>query len=96
MDTIHAEFDKYNKPDDYIVKYVYQNSDVYLLKDAFRTGGIPARTANGQRLSLYIGIIDILQSYEIRKRIEHTFKSVMTDGVNRSLIFKFDILGDFI
>ncbi len=49
----------------------------------FRTGGIPARTASGQRLLLYVGIIDILQSYHIRKKLEHTFKSVLTDGVNK-------------
>lgn len=46
-----------------------------------RTGGIPARTADGERLLLYVGIIDILQSYHIRKKLEHTFKSVLTDGV---------------
>ena len=46
-----------------------------------RTGGIPARTANGQKLSLYVGIIDILQSYQLRKKLEHTFKAVLTDGV---------------
>ncbi len=49
---------------------------------AFRTGGIPARAVNGQKLLLYVGIIDILQSYHIRKRLEHTFKSVLTDGVS--------------
>ena len=48
---------------------------------SFRTGGIPARTANGQRLLLYVGIIDILQSYHMRKKLEHTLKSVITDGV---------------
>jgi 1-phosphatidylinositol-4-phosphate 5-kinase len=48
----------------------------------FRTGGIPARTADGQKLLLYVGIIDILQSYHIRKKLEHTFKSVLTDGVS--------------
>lgn len=50
--------------------------------NSFRTGGIPARTASGQRLLLYVGIIDILQSYHIRKKLEHTFKSVLTDGVS--------------
>ena len=49
-----------------------------------RTGGIPARTANGQKLSLYVGIIDILQSYQLRKKLEHTFKAVLTDGVRNS------------
>lgn len=48
-----------------------------------RTGGIPARTANGQRLALYVGIIDILQSYALRKKLEHRLKVVMTKGVRR-------------
>ncbi len=49
----------------------------------FRIGGIPARSATGEKLSLYVGIIDILQSYQLRKKLEHTFKSVVTDGVDR-------------
>ncbi|CAF1161683.1 unnamed protein product [Adineta ricciae] len=69
MDTIQVEFDEHNKPDDHLVK----------------TGGIPARTASGQRLLLYVGIIDILQSYHIRKKLEHTFKSVLTDGTQISV-----------
>lgn len=28
-----------------------------------RMGGIPARNAKGERLLLYVGIIDVLQSY---------------------------------
>ncbi len=35
MDTIHAEFDESIKPDDYLAQYVFQNSNVYLLKDDF-------------------------------------------------------------
>ncbi|CAF0777015.1 unnamed protein product [Adineta steineri] len=69
MDTIQVEFDEHNKPDDHLV----------------RTGGLPARTASGQRLLLYVGIIDILQSYQIRKKLEHTFKSVLTDGTQISV-----------
>jgi hypothetical protein len=61
-------------------------SYLYNFFDYFRTGGIPARTASGQRLLLYVGIIDILQSYQIRKKLEHTFKSVLTDGVETSYI----------
>ncbi|UJR15371.1 hypothetical protein I4U23_002319 [Adineta vaga] len=64
MDNIQARFDEENKPDDHLV----------------RTGGIPARSADGQKLSLYVGIIDILQSYQLRKKLEHTLKSVVTDG----------------
>ncbi|CAF4327227.1 unnamed protein product [Rotaria socialis] len=65
MDNIHAEFEEHNRPDD---------------AQLAKTGGIPAQTADGQRVYLYVGIIDILQSYQLRKKLEHTFKSVLTDG----------------
>lgn len=45
-------------------------------------GGIPARNAKGERLLLYIGIIDILQSYRLKKKLEHTWKSMIHDGVS--------------
>ena len=45
-------------------------------------GGIPARNAKGERLLLFIGIIDILQSYRLRKKIEHTMKALIHDGVS--------------
>ncbi|CAF0885996.1 unnamed protein product [Adineta ricciae] len=69
MDNIQAQFDEQNKPDEHLVK----------------AGGIPARTADGQKLSLYVGIIDILQSYQLRKKLEHTLKSVVTDGTQISV-----------
>ncbi|XP_022817180.1 phosphatidylinositol 4-phosphate 5-kinase type-1 alpha isoform X8 [Spodoptera litura] len=43
-------------------------------------GGIPARNARGERLLLFLGIIDILQSYRLRKKLEHTWKSMIHDG----------------
>ncbi|XP_074106417.1 phosphatidylinositol 4-phosphate 5-kinase 59B isoform X12 [Cotesia typhae] len=43
-------------------------------------GGIPARNARGERLLLFIGIIDILQSYRLKKKLEHTWKSMIHDG----------------
>ncbi|XP_059483943.1 phosphatidylinositol 4-phosphate 5-kinase type-1 alpha isoform X7 [Neocloeon triangulifer] len=43
-------------------------------------GGIPARNAKGERLLLYLGVIDILQSYRLQKKLEHTFKSIIHDG----------------
>lgn len=43
-------------------------------------GGIPARNDKGERLLLFIGIIDILQSYRMKKKLEHTFKSIIHDG----------------
>lgn len=45
-------------------------------------GGIPARNAKGERLLLFIGIIDILQSYRLKKKLEHTWKSMIHDGVS--------------
>jgi len=43
-------------------------------------GGIPARNAKGERLLLFLGIIDILQSYRIVKKLEHGWKSLVHDG----------------
>nr|XP_018913625.1 PREDICTED: phosphatidylinositol 4-phosphate 5-kinase type-1 alpha isoform X2 [Bemisia tabaci] len=43
-------------------------------------GAIPARNGKGERLLLFIGIIDILQSYRLRKKLEHTWKSILYDG----------------
>lgn len=48
----------------------------------YRPGGIPARSEKGERLLLFIGIIDILQSYRLKKKLEHTFKSIIHDGVS--------------
>uniref|UniRef100_A0A8C5GDU7 Phosphatidylinositol-4-phosphate 5-kinase, type I, alpha, b n=1 Tax=Gouania willdenowi TaxID=441366 RepID=A0A8C5GDU7_GOUWI len=43
-------------------------------------GGIPARNIKGDRLLIYIGIIDILQSYRFIKRLEHSWKAMVHDG----------------
>ncbi|KAL4608049.1 phosphatidylinositol 4-phosphate 5-kinase type-1 gamma-like isoform X2 [Arapaima gigas] len=43
-------------------------------------GGIPAINSKGERLLLYIGIIDILQSYRLIKKLEHTWKALVHDG----------------
>eukprot|EP00088_Acartia_fossae_P025178 TRINITY_DN2600_c0_g1_i8.p1 TRINITY_DN2600_c0_g1~~TRINITY_DN2600_c0_g1_i8.p1 ORF type:complete len:762 (-),score=194.16 TRINITY_DN2600_c0_g1_i8:180-2465(-) len=43
-------------------------------------GGIPARNHKGERLLIFLGIIDILQSYRFRKKLEHTFKAMIHDG----------------
>ncbi|CAF0734655.1 unnamed protein product [Adineta steineri] len=39
--------------------------------------GIPAVNKNGDLLLLYVGIIDILQNYRLRKKLEHAFKSTL-------------------
>ncbi|CAG0884756.1 unnamed protein product [Darwinula stevensoni] len=43
-------------------------------------GGIPARNAKGERLLLFLGVIDILQSYRLKKKLEHTWKAMIHDG----------------
>ena len=43
-------------------------------------GGIPAHNARGDQLYLYVGIIDILQDYRLKKKLEHAFKAVVYDG----------------
>uniref|UniRef100_A0A8D2ZR30 PIPK domain-containing protein n=1 Tax=Scophthalmus maximus TaxID=52904 RepID=A0A8D2ZR30_SCOMX len=43
-------------------------------------GGIPAVGSKGERLLLFIGIIDILQSYRMIKKLEHSWKSLIHDG----------------
>ncbi|NXL77221.1 PI51A kinase, partial [Leptocoma aspasia] len=45
-------------------------------------GGIPARNSRGERLLLYIGIIDVLQSYRFVKKLEHSWKALVHDGVS--------------
>uniref|UniRef100_A0A8R1U9R3 PIPK domain-containing protein n=1 Tax=Pristionchus pacificus TaxID=54126 RepID=A0A8R1U9R3_PRIPA len=66
-------------------------------------GRIYARNANGDRLIIFLGIIDILQNYRLFKKLEHTWKSVLHDGdtisvhnpnfyANRFLLFMQDKL----
>ncbi|XP_033959482.1 phosphatidylinositol 4-phosphate 5-kinase type-1 gamma-like isoform X3 [Pseudochaenichthys georgianus] len=43
-------------------------------------GGIPAVGSKGEQLLLFIGIIDILQSYRVIKKLEHSWKSLIHDG----------------
>jgi 1-phosphatidylinositol-4-phosphate 5-kinase len=43
-------------------------------------GGIPAKNKKGEKLLLFIGIIDILQSYHMMKKMEHFWKSLVHDG----------------
>lgn len=43
-------------------------------------GGIPATNSSGDKLKIYLGIIDILQCYKTLKRIEHAWKAIIYDG----------------
>jgi hypothetical protein len=36
---------------------------------------------NNQPVVMYIGVIDILQQFRVIKRMEHTFKAMVHDGV---------------
>ncbi|KAM9738001.1 phosphatidylinositol 4-phosphate 5-kinase type-1 alpha-like isoform 2-T2 [Menidia menidia] len=45
-----------------------------------KTGGIPAQNSKGDRLLVYMGIIDILQSYRFVKKLEHSWKALVHDG----------------
>ncbi|XP_064592541.1 phosphatidylinositol 4-phosphate 5-kinase type-1 beta [Zonotrichia leucophrys gambelii] len=43
-------------------------------------GGIPAKSHRGEKLLLFMGIIDILQSYRLMKKLEHSWKALVYDG----------------
>lgn len=45
----------------------------------------PARNQRGDDLLLFLGIIDILQNYRLLKKLEHTWKSMLHDGVRISV-----------
>jgi 1-phosphatidylinositol-4-phosphate 5-kinase len=46
------------------------------------SNAIQARSVSGDRLIVYVGIIDILQSYGLKEKLEHSFKALVHDGVN--------------
>ncbi|KAM7018385.1 phosphatidylinositol 4-phosphate 5-kinase type-1 beta isoform 1-T1 [Tautogolabrus adspersus] len=43
-------------------------------------GGIPAKTHKEEKLLIFLGIIDILQSYRFIKKLEHSWKALVYDG----------------
>ncbi|XP_045145262.1 phosphatidylinositol 4-phosphate 5-kinase type-1 beta [Echinops telfairi] len=43
-------------------------------------GGIPAKSHRGEKLLLFMGIIDVLQSYRLMKKLEHSWKALVYDG----------------
>ncbi|KRZ11801.1 Phosphatidylinositol 4-phosphate 5-kinase type-1 alpha, partial [Trichinella zimbabwensis] len=50
------------------------------LGDEYPAGGIFGLNAKGDRVLIFLGIIDILQNYRLFKKIEHSWKSLMHDG----------------
>merc|ERR1719320_211702 len=59
---------------------IQATSDPVDIGEEMPPGGIPARNHKGERLLLFVGIIDILQSYRLIKKLEHTFKAMIHDG----------------
>uniref|UniRef100_A0AAY4CD47 PIPK domain-containing protein n=1 Tax=Denticeps clupeoides TaxID=299321 RepID=A0AAY4CD47_9TELE len=43
-------------------------------------GGIPCKTNKDEKLVIFLGIIDILQSYRFIKKLEHSWKALVYDG----------------
>ena len=62
---------------------IQATSDPVDIGEEMPPGGIPARNHKGERLLLFVGIIDILQSYRLIKKLEHTFKAMIHDGVSQ-------------
>ena len=61
----------------------FEEDDIAI--DERMRGGIPARNSAGERLLIFVGIIDILQSYRLGKKVGHTFKAIIHDGVGAAI-----------
>merc|ERR1719186_2292382 len=59
---------------------IQATSDPVDIPEDLPPGGIPARNHKGERMLVFLGIIDILQSYKLSKKLEHTFKAMIHDG----------------
>ncbi|XP_061836766.1 phosphatidylinositol 4-phosphate 5-kinase type-1 beta-like isoform X2 [Nerophis lumbriciformis] len=53
--------------------------DPAIVKDDDTLGGIPAKHRD-EKLLIFLGIIDILQSYRFIKKVEHSWKALLHDG----------------
>lgn len=58
--------------------------------DQYTPGGscnlIPSRKGEMYEVVLYFGIIDILQDYDISKKLEHAYKSLQVDPASISAV----------
>ena len=57
-----------------------------IYSDFYSNNSIPAKLTKpgGQQqdqVFVFVGIIDILQSYRFKKKLEHSFKALVHDGV---------------
>ncbi|XP_040436182.1 phosphatidylinositol 4-phosphate 5-kinase type-1 beta isoform X3 [Falco naumanni] len=57
-----------------------KSGDSVTTKTTNTMGGIPAKSHRGEKLLLFMGIIDILQSYRLMKKLEHSWKALVYDG----------------
>lgn len=69
------------RPENDNVPSFYQYSEILNLSSLRHQKGIPAiREKDGKHLRLYVGIIDILQKYVFKKRLEHHMKAVFLES----------------
>ncbi|XP_044302668.1 phosphatidylinositol 4-phosphate 5-kinase type-1 beta isoform X1 [Varanus komodoensis] len=57
-----------------------KTGDCVITESTNTMGGIPAKSHKGEKLLLFMGIIDILQSYRLIKKLEHSWKALVYDG----------------
>ncbi|XP_051817791.1 phosphatidylinositol 4-phosphate 5-kinase type-1 beta [Antechinus flavipes] len=57
-----------------------KSGDSVITQSTNTMGGIPAKSHKGEKLLLFMGIIDILQSYRLMKKLEHSWKALVYDG----------------
>uniref|UniRef100_I3NEE3 Phosphatidylinositol-4-phosphate 5-kinase type 1 beta n=1 Tax=Ictidomys tridecemlineatus TaxID=43179 RepID=I3NEE3_ICTTR len=57
-----------------------KSGDGIIAENPDTMGGIPAKSHKGEKLLLFMGIIDILQSYRLMKKLEHSWKALVYDG----------------
>ncbi|XP_078008935.1 phosphatidylinositol 4-phosphate 5-kinase type-1 beta isoform X2 [Phascolarctos cinereus] len=57
-----------------------KSGDSVITESTNTMGGIPAKSHKGEKLLLFMGIIDILQSYRLMKKLEHSWKALVYDG----------------
>ncbi|XP_060055736.1 phosphatidylinositol 4-phosphate 5-kinase type-1 beta isoform X3 [Erinaceus europaeus] len=57
-----------------------KSGDGLITENPDTMGGIPAKSHKGEKLLLFMGIIDILQSYRLMKKLEHSWKALVYDG----------------
>ncbi|XP_039256164.2 phosphatidylinositol 4-phosphate 5-kinase type-1 alpha-like isoform X1 [Styela clava] len=82
MSSVHPrrrDPSKRNTPTDSIMSATLLR-DKYTNDLELWSGGIPATSSKGERLLLFCGVIDILQCYKLKKKLEHTWKAMVHDA----------------